>query len=100
MKIKVAFLLANLNQDFAIKNSIFCSIKDQTNLRLQSERSISERGSFRLVSQSGFISLFHLMELLFARKELAPFISKHGGSRLFQAKVIYIPPLFYPAKGL
>ena len=98
MKIKVAFLLAN--QDFAIKNSIFCSIKDQTNLRLQSERSISERGSFRLVSQSGFISLFRLMELLFDRKKLAPFISKHGGSRLVQAKVIYIPPLFYPAKGL
>ena len=24
----VAFLLANLNPDFAIENSIFCSIKD------------------------------------------------------------------------
>ena len=48
--IMVAFLLAKLNQDFAIENSIFCSIKDQTNLRLQSERSTSERGSFRLVS--------------------------------------------------
>ena len=47
---RVAFLLANLNPDFAIENSIFCSIKDQTNLRLQSERSTSERGSFRLVS--------------------------------------------------
>ena len=30
---KVAFLLANLNPDFAIENSIFCSFKDQTNLR-------------------------------------------------------------------
>ena len=28
-------------QDFAIENSIFCSIKDQTNLRFQSERSTS-----------------------------------------------------------
>ena len=67
---KFAFLLANLNLDFAIENSIFCSIKDQTNLRLQSERSTSERGSFRLVSQSGFISLFHLMKLLFDRKNV------------------------------
>ena len=66
----VAFLLANLNPDFAIENSIFCSIKDQTNLRLQSERSTSERGSFRLVSQSGFRSLFHLMKLLFDRKNV------------------------------
>ena len=65
---RVAFLLANLNPDFAIKNSLFCSIKDQTNLRLQSERSTSERGSFcRLVSQSGFRSLFLLMKLLFDR---------------------------------
>ena len=39
--IMVAFLLAKLNQDFAIENSIFCSIKDQTNLRFQSERSTS-----------------------------------------------------------
>ena len=68
--IKVAFLLVNLNPDFAIENSIFCSIKDQTNLRLQSERSTSERGSFRLVSQSGFRSLFHLMKLLFDRKNV------------------------------
>ena len=45
--------LANLNPDFATENSIFCSVEDQTNLRLQSERSISERGSFRLVSRSG-----------------------------------------------
>ena len=51
---KFAFLLANLNLDFAIENSIFCFIKDQTNLRLQSERSTSECGSFRLVSQSRF----------------------------------------------
>ena len=29
----VVFLLANLNPDFAIENSIFCSIEDQTNLR-------------------------------------------------------------------
>ena len=68
--IMVAFLLANLNQDFAIENSIFCSVKDQTNLRLQSERSTSERGSFRLVFQSRFISLFHLIKLLFDRKNL------------------------------
>ena len=65
---RVAFLLANLNPDFAIENSLFCSIKDQTNLRLQSERSTPERGSFcRLVSQSGFRSLFLLMKLLFDR---------------------------------
>ena len=68
--IMVALLLANLNQDFAIENSIFCSVKDQTNLRLQSERSTSERGSFRLVSQSGFRSLFQLMKLLFDRKNV------------------------------
>ena len=67
---KVAFLLANLNPDFAIENSIFGAIKDQTNLRLQSERSTSERGSFRLVSQSGFRSLLHLMKLLFDRKNV------------------------------
>ena len=68
--IMVAFLLANLNPAFVIENSIFCSIKNQTNLRLQSERSTSERGSFRLVSQSRFISLFHLMKLLFDRKNV------------------------------
>ena len=39
--IMVAFLLTKLNQDFATENSIFCSIKDQTNLRFQSERSTS-----------------------------------------------------------
>ena len=94
---KFAFLLANQNLDFAIENSIFCFIKDQTNLRLQSERSTSECGSFRLVSQSGFRSLLHLMKPLFDRKKCS-FISKHGGSRLVQAKVIYIPPLLYAAK--
>ena len=67
---KFAFLLANLNLDFAIENSIFCFIKDQTNLRLQSERSTSECGSFRLVSQSGFRSLLHLMKPLFDRKKV------------------------------
>ena len=67
--IKVAFLLVNLNTDFAIKTSFFCSIKDQTNLRLQSERSTSERGSFRLLCQSGFISLFQLLKLLLDRKK-------------------------------
>ena len=30
--IMVAYLLANLNHDFAIENSIFCSIKDQTKI--------------------------------------------------------------------
>ena len=54
----VAFLLANLNPDFVIENSIFRSIKDQTDLRLQSERSTSERGSFRLKSQSGIFVPF------------------------------------------
>ena len=29
--LKVVFLLANLNPDFAIENSIFCSIEDQSN---------------------------------------------------------------------
>ena len=52
----------DLNPDFAIKNSIFCSIEDQTNLRLQPERSTSERGSFRLVSRSGLRCLFLLAE--------------------------------------
>ena len=65
----VAFLLANLNPDFVIENSIFRSIKDQTDLRLQSERSTSERGSFRLKSQSG-IFFFHLLKLLFDRKNM------------------------------
>ena len=59
VKFKVAFLLANQNLDFAIDNSIFCSIKDQTNLRLQYERSTSELGWFRLVSQSGFFVPFN-----------------------------------------
>ena len=49
-EIWVAFLLANLNPDSAIKNSMFCSIKDQTNLRLQ---------LFRLVSQSGIFVPFN-----------------------------------------
>ena len=49
-EIWVAFLLANLNPDFAIKSSIFCSIKDQTNLRLQ---------LFRLVSQSSIFVPFN-----------------------------------------
>ena len=70
-QIWVAFLLANLNPDFAIEISFFfCSINDQTNLRLQSQRSTSERESFRLASQSGFRSLFQLMKLLFDRKNV------------------------------
>ena len=45
----VAFLLINLNPDFAIENEISRSIYGQTNLRLQSEQSTSGGGSFRLV---------------------------------------------------
>ena len=37
---------------------------------LKSERSAFERGSFRLVSQSSFRSLFHIMKLLFDRKNV------------------------------
>ena len=50
---KVMFLLFNLNPDSVIKNSIFHSIKGQTSLRLQSELSISEGGTFKLVFKSG-----------------------------------------------
>ena len=50
----------NLNPDFPIERT----------LRLQSERSTSERGSFRFVSQSGFRYLFHLMRLLYDRKNV------------------------------
>ena len=39
--VKAAFLLTNLNPDFAICNLIFHSIKDQISLRLQSEQSTS-----------------------------------------------------------
>ena len=35
--IEVAFLLTNLNPDFATRNLIFRFIKDQTNQRLQSK---------------------------------------------------------------
>ena len=71
-QIWVAFLLANLHPDFAIEISFFffCSINDQTNLRLQFQRSTSERESFRLAFQSGFRSLFQLMKLLFDRKNV------------------------------
>ena len=55
----VAFLLANLNPDFAIENSIFCSIEDQINLRLQAERSTYERRSLRFV-QIGISIWFHI----------------------------------------
>ena len=57
--IMVAFLLTKLNQDFAIENSIFCSIEDQTNLRLQAERSTYERRSLRFV-QIGISIWFHI----------------------------------------
>ena len=71
------FLLVNLNPDFAIENSIFCSIEDQTNLRLQSERSTSKRGAFRLVSRSGLRCLFLLTKTV----RLSP--KGNTGSRLF-----------------
>ena len=91
---EVASLLSNLNLDFAIWNLIFHAIK-----RLQSERSTSALGSFRLVSQSGFIFLFHLRNC-FSIARTCSFIDKHGRSRLVRAKVIYTPPLLYAAKGL
>ena len=86
---------------FSQSKSGFCDRKfeDQTNLRLQSEWSTSERGSFRLVSHSGFRSLFHLWNC-FSIAKMCSFISKHSGSRLVEAKVIYIPALFYAVKGL
>ena len=48
-KLKVAFLLINLNPDFVIENEISHSIYGQTNLRLQSKQSTSGDGSFSLV---------------------------------------------------
>ena len=62
--------VASFRSDFAIRNCIFRFIKDKTNLRLQSERSTSALGSFRLVSQPGFRFLFHLTKLLFDRKNV------------------------------
>ena len=56
-------MASNLNSDFAIENKIFRSILDQPNLRLQSERSTSEGGSFSLVTESGFRFSFHLNKL-------------------------------------
>ena len=35
--INAASFLANVDQDFAIENSTFLSIQEQTNLRLQSD---------------------------------------------------------------
>ena len=61
---KVVFLLTNLNPDSVIKNSIFRSIQEQTNLRLQFEQSTSEGGLFRLVSKSGFRLCILFGELL------------------------------------
>ena len=59
---EVAFLLTNLKPDFAIENWISRSIYGETNLRLQSKQSTSERGSFGLVTETGFGFSFHLSE--------------------------------------
>ena len=58
----VAFLLTNLKPDFVIENKIPRSIYGETNLRLQSKQSTSERGSFGLVTETGFRFSFHLSE--------------------------------------
>ena len=58
----VAFLLTTLKSDFAIENYIFRSIYVETNLRLQSKQSTSERGSFGLETETGFRFPFHLSE--------------------------------------
>ena len=96
---KVAFVLTNLNPDFAILNLIFCVI---SNLRLQSERSSFALGSFKLVSLFDFGSLFHLLyETAFrSQKRARSIISKQGGSRLVQAKdIFYFVVQFYAAKS-
>lgn len=41
-----AFLLTNLNPDFAVENLISRSIYSQTNLRLYTEQSASDGGLF------------------------------------------------------
>ena len=73
-KLKVAFLLINLNPDFAIENEISRSIYGQTNLRLQSKQSTSGGGSFNLVTETGFRFSFHLSDSNLVRISSAIFV--------------------------
>ena len=68
----------------------FCERIIPFSVGLQSERSTSLLGSFRLVSQSRFRLLFHSKTLLFDRKNVLvhQMIDK-------QANVIYTAPMFY-----
>ena len=85
------------NPDFAIQNLIFRSIKDLTNLRLQTEQSTSAFELFTLVCQSVFRFSCHLTKLLSDCKIVR--VHRYTQRRLVPAKVIYTPPLFYAAKG-